>query len=122
MPTSHPHSTSLFSTPSLYGDYVTSAGELWKQDSMGGVLNYSTALNAEDTENDTEVVGAKQRYDPPRMLEAGPEENEDENDGSDEQPMSEQEEERRRELEEEHDVGRGADWVQGIWASDPGNN
>jgi hypothetical protein len=26
------------------------------------------------------------------------------------------------ELEEQHDVGRGEDWVQGIWASDPGND
>jgi hypothetical protein len=106
-------------TPSLYGDYVTSAGELWKQDSMGGVLNYSTTLDAEGTEDDTEVVGTKHRYDPPRMLEAGPRGKYDKNDGSDEQPMTEQEEERRRELEEQHDVGRGEDWVQGIWASDP---
>ncbi|EFX64983.1 hypothetical protein DAPPUDRAFT_117663 [Daphnia pulex] len=71
------------------------------------ILNNSTALIAEGTENDTEVVGAKKRYNPPRMLEAKlEEEKEDKNDGSDEQPMSEQEEERRRELEEEHDSYR----------------
>ena len=86
------------------------------------LLNYSTALDAEGTEDDTEVVSTKHRYDPPRMLEAGPRGKYDKNDGSDEQPMTEQEEERRRELEEQHDVGRGEDWVQGIWASDPGND
>ncbi len=92
---------------------------------MGGVLNNSTALNAEGTNpavDDMEVAGPKRRYVPLRMLEAGLDGKEDADDGSDEQPMTEQEEARRREREDELDVGRGADWVQGIWASDPANN
>jgi len=56
----------------LFGDYFTSAGDLWKQDSMEGGFNNSTTVYAEGRSplhDETMVMGTRTRYDPPRMLE-----------------------------------------------------
>jgi hypothetical protein len=99
--------------PSLFGDYVTSAGELWKQAPMGGVLNYSTAQDADES------TGNIRRAILPRLVRVGEEMTQTQSgEGMDERPMTTDEMKAHRKKMTETDVGRQFDMIESFWAQD----
>jgi hypothetical protein len=99
--------------PSLFGDYITSAGDLWKASSMGGVLNNTTPQVADES------AGPRDRDSPLRLIRPRTEISVPQSsEGADELPMTADEVKAHRRKMTETDVGRPFDMIEGVWAQD----